>query len=214
MFDQLRSCLGGLAIVAIASAAQAQSVAPSPLRVLLIVDSSSSVAPMLNSFRSGLSAFMSSLPPETEVAMVTTGGQLRVRLTPTMDRAKWLEQATGFTQDGGANSLLETLLEADRRFLRNMPNRRPEIVIITTDGNESRDDGRLDAYNSFVREFISRGGRAHGIVIRGTRNNGLATEVVMNLTRNTDGFYGSIVIATALREKIKGLAEAVAADGP
>jgi hypothetical protein len=190
----------------------AQSAAPGAMRVLVVVDSSSSVAPLLNPFRAALQALMAAVPPDAEVAMVSTGGQLRVRLTPTADRERWMAQAKGFAQDGGANALVDTLLEADRRFLRNSE-RRQVIVLLTTDGNEMRDEARLDDYNRFVRDFLNRGGRAHGIVLRSARLNGIATEIVLNLTRNTGGFFDSIVASTALADRMKALAEVLQADG-
>src|SRR5262245_59068175 len=122
-----------VALLASPAAAAAQSFAPSALRILLVIDSSSAVAPMLNWIRTGLNAFMKAVPAGSEVVMVSTGGQLRVRMAPTTDRDRWLDQANRFAQDGGANALVDTLLEADRRFLSNLKDRRPEIVILTTD---------------------------------------------------------------------------------
>jgi hypothetical protein len=108
---------------------------------------------------------------------------------------------------------VDTLLEADRRFLHDTE-RRPIIVVLTTDGNEMRDEARIDDYNTFVRAFMNRHGRAHGIVVRTARLNGIATEIVLNLTRNTSGFFDSIAAPTALPQRMKALAEVLSADGP
>ena len=59
--------------------------------------------------------------------------------------------------------------------------------------------------------FLRRGGRAHGIVVHGI-NSGITTEVLMNLTNNTGGFYDSLAVANALPDRMKVLASMVAAD--
>ena len=58
-----------------------------PMRIVLLVDSSSAMSPMLNHFRAGLNTFFDTLPPEHEVVFITTGGQIRIRVQPTTDRA-------------------------------------------------------------------------------------------------------------------------------
>jgi hypothetical protein len=191
--------------------APAQRLPGGPMRVIVIVDSSNAVAPMLTQFRASLNSFLDTLPSDPEVMMVSTGGQMRVRVPPTMDRAKLKEAANGFAADGGGNMLLETMLEADRRFLQNVPDRRPVFVILTTDMDTVLRDVRTDLYNRFAEEFITRGGRAHGIVIHGV-NNGITTRMVENLTRNTSGFYDSVTIATAVPKLMITLADYVAAD--
>ncbi len=190
--------------------AQSRS-APKLLRVLVLVDSSSAVQNMLNPFRSALANLADGLPSSAEVLMVTTGGQFHLRLQPTLDHEKFRKEARGFTSDGAANTLLETMIEADERFLRKGTDRRPVIVIMTTDSRQAREEWHLDAYNKFMKDFVARNGRAHGIVIRGGVN-GAITSIVMNLAQNTEGFYDSIAIDTALPDKIKQLAAVLSAD--
>src|SRR5205085_7114860 len=105
----------------------------------------------------------------------------------------------------------DTMLEADKRFLINTGDRRPVFVIMMTDGNDTRGDARIDRYNDWVKKFLQRGGRAHGIVIRGV-NTGITTDVLMNLTHNTGGFFDSLNIPNALADRMKVLATMVAAD--
>src|SRR5688572_4080181 len=47
-----------------------------PMRIVLLVDSSTAVAQMLNQFRPALTTFLDTLPPQHEVAFITTGGQI------------------------------------------------------------------------------------------------------------------------------------------
>jgi len=86
-------------------------------------------------------------------------------------------------------------------------------VIITTDSGDLRGEVRIDQYNRFMKDFTDRGGRAHGIVVRGV-NAGSTTDILMNLTGNTNGFYDSLTIANALADRMKALAEIVALDMP
>ncbi len=67
-----------------------------PLRIVLMVDSSTPTAPMMNNFRIALNAFADMLPAEHEIGFITTGGQIRVRTQPSADR----EQAEGRDRAG------------------------------------------------------------------------------------------------------------------
>jgi von Willebrand factor type A domain-containing protein len=208
----LKRFLTAIVLAALASGSMAAfQRGPGPLRIVLLVDSSGTVAPMLPQFRAGLKAFVDALPGSPEIAFITTGGQLRIRVRPTTDRDQLMKAISIFASDGGANSFLDTMLEADRRFLVNSGDRRPVFVILMTDGNESRGDARVDQYNDWVGRFLRRGGRAHGIVVRGV-NSGMTTEILRNLTNNTGGFYESLAIANSLAERMKMVATMVAAD--
>ncbi len=182
------------------------------LRIVLLVDSSGAVAPLLTHFRAGIGAFLDTLPIDQEIAIISTGGQLRIRVPPTTDRDKLRKVADSFASDGGANSFLETMLEADTRFMKTAPERRPVFVVVTTDSGSASAGVRIDAYNKFMRDFMQRGGRAHGIVVLGRVNSGATTDIVMNLTSNTGGFYDSLVVANSLPDRMKVLAENLAAD--
>ena len=193
------------------SGAVAQYRGPGPLRIVMLVDSSGTVSQMLPQFRAAMTAFLDALPGTPEIALITTGGQIRIRVPPTTDRDRLHKAFDSFAADGGGNSFLETMMEADKRFLLNAGERRPVFVIIMTDHTETRGDARIDRYNDWVGNFVRRGGRAHGIVIRGV-NSGLTTDVLMNVTSNTGGFYDSLNVANALADRMKVLATMVAAD--
>src|SRR5215204_1598512 len=45
-----------------------------PMRIVLLVDSSTTVGPMMNNFRTGLNAFIDELPETEEVAFISSGG--------------------------------------------------------------------------------------------------------------------------------------------
>src|SRR5688572_11222875 len=75
-----------------------------PMRVVLLVDSSGAIPQMLNHFRAGLNTFFDTLSPEHEVVFITTGGQIRIRVQPTTDRAALKTAAGRFASDSGSNS--------------------------------------------------------------------------------------------------------------
>jgi hypothetical protein len=176
-----------------------------PMRIALVVDSSNAIGSLLNNLRAGLRTFLEELPGEHEISFITTGGQIRIRQAPTADRQK-LKTAVGLlASDGGANSLIETMMETDRRFLNGAPGQWPVLVMVTTDNAATAWEPNHDRFNRFVNDFVERGGTAHAIVLHG-RAGGITTEFVMNVVENTGGFYESMTIANVLPDKMKMLA--------
>jgi von Willebrand factor type A domain len=177
-----------------------------PMRIALVVDSSSSVAPLLNNLRAGLTTFLDELPGEHEITLISTGGQIRIRQPVTTDRKK-LKTAVGtFASDGGANSVVETMMEVDQRFLKGAPGQWPVLVLVTTDQGATRSEPNYDRFNRFVSGFVARGGTAHAIVLH-DKAGGITTEFVMNVVENTGGYYESMAIANVLPDKMKMVAE-------
>ena len=182
-----------------------------PLRVVLLVDSSTAMGPMLASFRTALTTFFDTLPAPHEIAFISSGGQLRVRTQPTADR-ELLKSALGkFANDGGANAFLDTMLEADRRFLKPAPEQWPVFVVITTDRGETQREPNIDEYNRFMNDFLARGGAAHGVVVVG-RGSGLVSELLANVTDNMGGLRFTINTDNVLPARVKDIAERLVAD--
>ncbi len=182
-----------------------------PLRIVLMVDSSTSMGPMVNSFRAALHAFADSVPVEHEIAFISTGGQIRVRTPPSTDRARLKTEIGLFASAGGANAFLDTLIEADRRFLKTAPEQWPVVVIVTTDRGENEREFDLARYNRFMNDFVSRGGAAHAVIVRG-QVVGPVTDLALNLVENVRGVSHSINTDTALTELLQGIAERISVD--
>ena len=182
-----------------------------PMRVILMVDSSTSIQPMMLSFRNALNAFVDKIPPEHEVAFVTSGGQIRVRTQPSTDRDK-LKTAIGLlAAEGGANAFLETLIESDQRFLKTAPDRWPVFVILTTDMADSQREPDVARYNKFMNDFLARGGNAHAVLMAGRRI-GPITDLTTNLVQNTGGMYSPLVADSGLPDRLKAIAQRLAED--
>src|SRR5262249_50307926 len=90
-------------------------VAPSQ-RIILLVDSSTLTQQMITHFRTALASFLDGLPGNPEMAFLTTGGQMRIRVRPTDQRDQIRKAVEGFTSDGGINAFVDSMLEADQRF--------------------------------------------------------------------------------------------------
>lgn len=179
-----------------------------PTRVILLVDSSTGIQSHFQRVRTALTDFLDAVPPQVEVGFISTGGQLRVRVPPTAERAKAREAAAAFSPDGGGNAFLDALIEADQRFLKNAPDKRGIFVVISTD-SETRTEPRLDAYNKFVNDFRQRRGGAYVVMLR-TGQMGLASQVFENLTQNTGGTMQTLALSNALADEMKKIAARIA----
>ncbi len=182
-----------------------------PMRIVLLCDSSTSTAPMLNNFRIALNGFVDLLPPEHEVAFVTSGGQIRVRTQPSTDREKLKAEIGRFASEGGANAFLETMIESDQRLLKKAAGQWPVFVIVTADLDNQRFEPDVVRYNTFMNDFLGRGGTAHAVLIAGRRI-GAVSDMTKNLTENTGGLYLSIIADSALPDKLKSVAQRITDD--
>jgi hypothetical protein len=182
-----------------------------PMRIVLLVDSSTPVGPMMNNFRTALSAFIDELPEIEEVAFISSGGQIRVRTPPGTDRAKLRAEVARFASEGGANAFLDTMLEADKRFLKPATGQWPAFVIVTTDNGEGRREPNIDDYNKFMNDFLARGGIAHAVIVQG-KQAGTVTDIVANLVDNVGGIRFTIVADSNLPARMREIANRLADD--
>jgi hypothetical protein len=182
-----------------------------PMRIVLMVDSSTPVAPMINQLKTALNAFADSLPEIEEVAFVSSGGQIRVRTPPSADREKLRLEIGRFASEGGANAFLETMIEADNRFLKPVPAQWPALVIVTTDNGDTTREPNVDRYNRFMNDFLARGGAAHAIILQG-KGTGPVTDLVANLVENTGGIRTTLIADSSLPARMKDIANRLADD--
>jgi hypothetical protein len=182
-----------------------------PLRIALLVDSSTATQPMMTRFKDALNAFVDTLPPQHEIAFITSGGQIRVRTQPSTDRTQ-LRNAIGLLQpEGGANAFLDTMLETDQRFLKPAATQWPIFVILTTDITTANREPDTNRYNRFMNDFLSRGGTAHAVVMAG-KSFGPVTDMTTNLVENTGGLYNALIVDSGLPERLKSIARRLAED--
>jgi hypothetical protein len=193
-------------LAAVSTHAQGPTLGP-PMRIILLVDSSGAIPAMLNLFRAGLATFIDAMPPEVEIGLVSSGGQMRVRVPPTTDRERLKKAAASFASDQGANQFLDSLLEADQRFMR-VTNTRPLFMILTTDMARLVNELRIGDYNKFVDSFRGRRGMAHAIVVRNS-DAGMVTPIAENLVKNTGGRIETIAAPNAIPKLMAEFAQLV-----
>src|SRR5262249_1994969 len=134
------------------AAAQLPAAVVRPQRIVLLIDSSTVSQRMITQFRNGLLSFLDGRPGKPEMAFLTTGGQMRIRVRPTDQRDQIRKAVEGFTSDGGINAFVESMLEADQRFLKTATDRRPVFVIVATESNKDN-EADVDLYNKFMSDF-------------------------------------------------------------
>jgi hypothetical protein len=176
-----------------------------PMRIVLMVDSSTPVGPMINDVKLALTAFADTLPAHHEVAFISSGGQIRVRTRPNDPRDKLRADMARFASEGSANAFLDTLLEADKRFLKTAPEQWPAFVIVTTDNGAGRREPDVVAYNKFMNDFLGRGGAAHAVILTGQQT-GSVTDLVANLVDNVGGFRQTLNTSNSLPARLKDIA--------
>jgi len=182
-----------------------------PMRIVLLVDSSTSTQPMMTMFRNALTEFVDAVPRQHEISFITSGSQIRVRTEPSTDRSK-LKSSIGLLQsEGGANAFLETLMEADQRFLKTAAGKWPVFVILTTDIGEVRREPDIPRYNRFMNDYLARGGSAHAIIMQG-KSFGPVTDITQNFVQNMGGMYLSLIVESGLPARMRDIAERIESD--
>lgn len=191
------------------------SLVTEPMRIALIVDTSQEASKAVSMIRSALHAFVDGLPPQDEVVIMSAGRQARVRVPPTADRAALKTALDGLNSDGGGAVLLDALRESWSRFLRDAENRWPVFVAVGTDGldNSSTNNAQL---LTFIGEMQRAAANAH-VVLLASSQTGTDTraftvlQASLNLTSYTGGHYESLAASSALPDRLKKLAEEIAA---
>src|SRR5690349_8152853 len=173
------------------------TLGPMPMRAVLMVDSSTSLGPTINTMKTALGAFANALPESEEVVFISSGGQIRVRTQPDGSRERLRAEIERFASEGGGNAFYDTMLEADKRFLKTAPRQWPAYVIVTSDNGEATREINVDEYNKFMNDFLGRGGTAHAVILQGKRS-GLATDILANLVDNTGGMRHTLLAESSL----------------
>src|SRR5687768_12049938 len=85
--------------------------------------------------RRGLQQFLNALPPNHELMLVTTGGQMNIRVEPTRDYLAVMQSANAIqVMRTSGNALISSVEDIYQRYLRGVERRYPVIVIVATDG--------------------------------------------------------------------------------
>ena len=192
------------------SAAQDSREPGDPLRMAIIVDNSEAVRDDLPQMRRALQQFLDALPPNHELMLVTTGGQMNIRVPPTRDYLEILEGITEIhRQTLGGNAMIGTIEEIYDRYLRTVERRYPMMVILTSDANDVSQRITQRSLNALL-QGLTRTGVIVNAVFLTSSGVGLVRNVVLEFVKRTGGAHESVVISTALPGRMKILASRVA----
>jgi hypothetical protein len=176
-----------------------------------MVDNSDAAAGALTPIRAGVQQFIDAIPPRDEIALLTTGRQLRIRVPPTTDRKK-LKDAVGliYPDSGSPSVLMSGLLETFNRFYKATPDRWATFVIVTTDGPENSNMNPKQ-FAQFEDTLAAREVVVHAVTLS-TRGLGMQSDAALTLAQNSHGHADVLKAPTALPDKMTALGAIVAQD--
>ena len=180
------------------------------MRVAIFVDTSAATASAIVQIRAAASAFIDTLPPESEIVLVTTGRRTQVRVPPTTDKAKLKGSASGMLSENGPTALMDALVDVDERFMRKAGDHWPVFVILTGDGGENSKVDEQE-FNRWISDVARRGASANAIVLKASTL-GLPGSIASVLTQATHGHYASMGLAGDISEAMTKLADQLSAD--
>jgi hypothetical protein len=193
------------------AAAQSRSGAtPSdPMRIAIVVDNSQMTSDYMPHIRRALQELVKAFPPGHELMLVTTGGQMNIRVQPTTDYLE-IQEAAGeiFVARGGGNALLGSLQEIYDRFFRTLEKRWPVIVILSTDGPDLSQRATTKTVNELLRGLKAKDVRVNATMLTSSGDS-LVRSVTLAMIEQTGGFYEGATIATALPGRMKSLGQKI-----
>ena len=175
-----------------------------PMKIALLVDNGQGLGNAASQLRAGVSAFITGIPIEHSMSILTIGGQVQRKTDFSQDKAELLDAADGIFPDRGNTRLLDGVRETlDRRYEGDEA--WPVIVLVLSDGTEDSAFMNEDRFFEWITEVRQAGVIIHAIQVS-TGGRGPMTGLAINLTENTGGRYVSISSATALEGTMTQLA--------
>src|SRR5262245_4828945 len=179
-----------------------------PMQIALLVDNSQASDPFIRDYREALPAFinemMAASGPRNEMALIMLADRPTIFTQYTTERAAVLKGVERvFAMPGSATYLLDGLIETSRGITkRNSP--RPVIVALTSEGPELS-----DRYYQQVLEPVKESGAAVNILVIGRPINQEHDRAVVldRATMETGGRWDTLLISTALTDKMKEIAK-------
>lgn len=181
-----------------------------PLRIAIVVDNSHTLLDHTPQMRRGLQQFVNALPPNHELMLVTTGGQMNIRVHPTRDYLEILEAISEINrQREGGNAMIGAVQEIYDRFMRTVERRYPMFVILTGDGNDTSSGITNRSVNAMLNGLTKTGVIVNAVMLSSS-GVGLVRNFVLEMIERTGGSQESVLSATALPARLKIIAGRVA----
>lgn len=208
----------GLSIVLHTAPAAVQGGAEpgDPMRIVILVDNSQ--VPFIDPLpfvRRGLQDFLNALPPNHELMLVATGGQMNIRVEPTRDYLAVMQSANSIqVMRSSGNALIASVQEIYERYLRGVERRYPMVVIVATDGPDMSQRVTNAGVNALLQQLTRSGVRVNAVLLSPTGTTGaigfgLVHSFTVEMIKRTNGAFeqGTAVTAPA---KLKTLAGHIA----
>lgn len=198
------------------AAAQGGAEPGDPMRIVILVDNSQiPVIDPLPFVRRGLQQFLNALPPNHELMLVTTGGQMNIRVEPTRDYLAVMESAGAIqVMRSSGNALIGSVEEIYERYLRGVERRYPMLVILATEGPDMSQRVTNKGVNALLQQLTKSGVRVNAVLLSptgytGMGGLGMVRSFTLEMIKRTDGAFESATAVTA-PAKLKALAGRIA----
>jgi hypothetical protein len=182
-----------------------------PIKLTLALDNSPDSRQSLGHYRTGLTALVELLPPDTEVTLITFAPQPRMVLRPTTDRAQILRAITSFGPEEGASRFTDVIVEYSQRLEKEARDRKvasyiPVLLMVSTTGPQqtSYEPSEISKAGQFL---VGRRARVNAIVMStrtGTATSSAAIDtsvqavVGIPLVKATNGRYESLAVSSRI----------------
>ena len=194
-----------------------------PIKLTITVDNGKESETALASMRAGLTGLVEALPPDVEVALVTTAPQPAMFQRPTTDRAQITKSISRFGVDsGGFGRFSDALVEYADRLEKDFKDKKltyaPTLVMVSTTALDNSSAQR-DTIEKALKTLQTRGARVSAVITttRPTNadsvdnlKNGVQALVATPIVRASRGKFEALVqfnrLATVLAEWGKEIA--------
>lgn len=127
--------LGSLAVVGLTPGASARAPSASPVgdvEVMLTIDTSGSMGLAIEAAKAAANEFITSLPPQVPIGVVTFGDEVTVLSPPTIDRALLASLINGISA-GGDTALYDAVIASTAQFA---PGVEHKVLVLLSDGKD------------------------------------------------------------------------------
>ncbi|MEW6730468.1 MAG: VWA domain-containing protein [Acidobacteriota bacterium] len=159
-----------------------------PLSIILLLDVSGSVRPILEQIRDGALDALQQLKPEDEVALMAFAGKTELIANFTRDRqliADRIKNINQFTQHLGAATFLnEGVYQAALQLRKSSNPISRRVIIVVTDNVSNRNPfGKEHSEKEALAELFESGGAVCGLIVRGVIGKVMAKNPTTILSR-------------------------------
>lgn len=171
-----------------------------PVKLTIAVDNGIQSRNSLVQYRSGLEALVKALPPEIEVALISTAPQPRFVVPATLDRARVLRGISEFAPEDSTPRFADTIVEFSKRLQADFNKTKrmdslPVIVLVSTTAPENS-SYRATEINAAVQLLATRKAKVYVTMtttsLDAAGDSGQQPMLGIPLTKATNGRYEAL----------------------